>query len=119
MVLSHSDADHLGAVDELCDSYKVKQILHRGRVRTTGTWGDADAAITLEKAAGCIAVSLKTDEFPPGATCRFGDAWLTVVCGFSDPQAGWGLKSDMTVAPHHGADNGPSRAFLQGSPLAA
>ena len=27
MVLSHSDVDHLGAVDEILDAYKVKKII--------------------------------------------------------------------------------------------
>ena len=30
MVLSHSDGDHLGAVDEICDAYHVRRVLRSG-----------------------------------------------------------------------------------------
>ncbi len=30
LVLSHSDSDHLGAVDEICDAYTVKRVIRLG-----------------------------------------------------------------------------------------
>jgi beta-lactamase superfamily II metal-dependent hydrolase len=86
LVLSHSDADHLGAVDELCDAFRIERILHTGMVRSTATWRDADAAIADEVARdGAIEINLSWAEFPPGATYRFGEAFATFVCGFGEP----------------------------------
>ncbi len=171
MVLSHSDSDHLGAVDEICDRYKVKRIIHSGMVRTTATWVAANNAINSERDNdGCKDINLSHVEFPPGATYRFGDVFVTMVCGFGEPPAEWGalndserknagsvvirllykgksvlfcgdsvgrhigdpvdaciaaekfmvdnvpaiaIDSDVMIAPHHGADNGSSTAFVQ------
>lgn len=95
MVLSHSDADHLGAVDEICDAYRVKRIIRSGYRRSTGTWRDADAAIRAEKdSEGCIDINLSYFEFPPGATYRFNNVFVTMVCGFHKPPSDWNLSSN-------------------------
>jgi beta-lactamase superfamily II metal-dependent hydrolase len=31
MILSHTDAAHLGAVDEICAAYKVKEVIHSSK----------------------------------------------------------------------------------------
>ena len=49
MVLSHSDSDHLGAVDEICAAYNVRRVLRAGHQRTSGTWNNANNAIELEQ----------------------------------------------------------------------
>jgi beta-lactamase superfamily II metal-dependent hydrolase len=60
MVLSHSDSDHRGAVDEICDAYTVKRVIRAGLQRSTGTWGDANTAILAEKRDdGCIDINLR------------------------------------------------------------
>lgn len=57
-MLSHSDADHLGVVDQICTSYKVKRVIRSGYERDTQTWKDADAAIRLEKQnEGCVDIN--------------------------------------------------------------
>ena len=92
MVLSHSDADHLGAVDEICDTYKVKRIIRSGFKRPTATWRNANDAIKLEKESdNAIDINLRYFEFPPGATYRFGEAFVTMICGFHEPPRQWGL----------------------------
>lgn len=171
MVLSHSDSDHLAAVDEILDAYDVKKIIRSGLERTTGTWQTADGAIQTARNSGdTLDINLKFFEFPPGATYRFGDAFVTMVAGFHEPPADWGslskserrnagsivirlqfrgksilftgdavgrhigdpadaliatekfmvensevieIDSDVLIAPHHGADNGSSTAFIQ------
>jgi competence protein ComEC len=171
LVLSHSDADHLGAVDEICDAYTVKRVIRAGLKRSTGTWHDADTAIKAEKEdEGCIDINLRYFEFPPGGTYRFGETYVTMVFGLHKPPAAWGLTSnsekrnagsivirlvyqgksvlfcgdsvgrhsggpadqhiaaekamvdnavvipidsDVIIAPHHGADNGSSTAFIE------
>lgn len=171
LVLSHSDSDHLGAVDWICDTYRVRRVLHSGHQRSTNVWQAADQAIRLEREIdGCLDINLRNVEFPPSATYRFGDAFVTMVCGFSDPPAAWGalnqsekrnagsivvrlkfagkavlfpgdsvgrhsedppdtclatekfmiemapviaLDADVLIAPHHGADNASSEAFIR------
>ncbi len=93
LVLSHSDADHLGAVDEICDAYHVKRVLRSGYQRSTDTWDDANSAIRLEKDnENCIDINLRYFEYPMGATYRYGDVFVTMVCGFGRSPAGWGLS---------------------------
>lgn len=171
LVLSHSDADHLGAVDEICDAYTVERVIHSGLNRTTTTYRDAMRAIKDEvELENCIDVNLRLQELPVGSTYRFGDAFLTMVSGFHKPPGTWGklnqsefrnagsicfrlqykgrsilfcgdavgrhigdpddvciaaekfmvemaevlpLKSDVIIAPHHGADNGSSTRFIK------
>jgi beta-lactamase superfamily II metal-dependent hydrolase len=60
MVLSHSDSDHLGAVDEICDAYHVRRILRAGHQRSTSTWNDANTAIQLEDDNdNCVDIELR------------------------------------------------------------
>lgn len=171
LVLSHSDSDHLGACDEILDAYRVHRVLRTGLKRSTSTWKDADEAIKLERAnEGCIDINLSYFEYPSGATYRFGDTFVTMVCGFGSPPSDWDLNStsekrnavsivirllfegksilftgdavgrhigdpsdaliatekfmiemspvveidsDVLIAPHHGADNGSSTAFIE------
>jgi competence protein ComEC len=91
MVLSHSDSDHLGAVDEICDAYHVRRVLRAGHQRSTSTWNDANDAIELEHDNDdCVDIELRYFEYPMGATYRFGDVFVTMVCGFHTPPANWG-----------------------------
>jgi competence protein ComEC len=171
MVLSHSDADHLGAVDELCDAYRIRRVLRGGLQRTTNTWMDADNAIRAEREHdGCVDINLRFFEYPVGATYFFDDVAVQMVSGFHEPPADWGplsqseernapsivvrlvfagksilfcgdavgrhiddpvdsciaaekfmvdnagiipIDSDVIIAPHHGADNGSSTAFIE------
>ena len=65
LVLSHSDSDHLGAVDEICDDYNILRVLRPGYQRTTATWRNAIARVLLEEETeGCIDISLDENEFP-------------------------------------------------------
>ena len=171
LVLSHSDADHLGAVDKLFDAYTIKKVLRSGYKRTTARWRDADEAIRSAKDDHkTLDINLRYFEFPAGATYRFGDTFVTMVAGFHKPPSDWDIKnkseernagsiiirvqfkgksilftgdavgrhiddppdaviaiekfviensavipidSDVLVAPHHGADNGGSTAFIK------
>ena len=171
MVLSHSDSDHLGAVDEICDAYHIRRVLRAGHQRSTSTWIDANNAIELEQDnEHCVDIELRYFEYPMGATYRFGDVFVTMICGFHTPPTDWGnlsqseslnagsivvrliyanrsilfsgdavgrhegdpinaciatekfmvenahiipIDSDVLIAPHHGADNANSTAFIQ------
>ena len=171
LILSHSDADHLGAVPELLGAYKVKRIVRSGLQRSTSTWKAADDAVRFAKdQEAVIDINLRFFEFPPGATYRFGDTFVTIVAGFHEPPKEWGwlsksefrnagsivvrllynersvlfcgdavgrhngdppdtliateqfmvkntpaipIDSDIIIAPHHGADNGSARGFIE------
>jgi len=94
MVLSHTDSDHLGAVREICDLYDIDRIIHSGMERTSATWAESDAAIRAESAGpdGCKDINLSRLEFPAGATYRFGDVFVTMVCGFGEPPGDWDIS---------------------------
>lgn len=175
LVLSHSDADHQGAVKKILDQYTVKKILRGGLERLgSNTWVRANEAISKEVSSeGALDINLRHAEFPPGATYRLGDTFITMVSGFYAPPEDWGIDggaegsefrnagsivmrlefkgkaiifggdavgrhidspddaliasekfmvenssvikidSDVLIAPHHGADNASSNAFIQ------
>jgi beta-lactamase superfamily II metal-dependent hydrolase len=80
MVLSHTDSDHLGAVDEICDAYHVKRIIHSGYRRESQTWEDAAKAILSEKETdGCNDINLKDVEFLRGSTFKWKSTLVTQV----------------------------------------
>jgi competence protein ComEC len=98
LVLSHSDADHLGAVDEICDAYSVKRILHTGFKRTSGTWETADKAVKDEvKYEGALDINLSYYELLPGGTYFFGETYITMVAGFHEPPDEWDLIGDREI----------------------
>lgn len=171
MVLSHPDSDHLGAVKNLCDKYRIKRIVRTGYKRPSiDTWVRADRAVRREAIEdGCRDINLQEHEMAPGATYFFGATSVTMVTGFHEPPVAWGLTadnerrnaisivvrlqykgksilfcgdtvgrherdpeesciaaeklmvdrasvitidSDVMIAPHHGANNGSSKPFI-------
>ena len=91
LVLSHTDSDHLAAVDEICDAYHVKRVIRSGFVRDSQTWKKAAAAVLLERETeGCTDINLKDVLFLPGSTFRFGEVFVTMVAGWHNPPAEWG-----------------------------
>ena len=89
MILSHSDADHLGAVDEILNAYMVWTIIRSGYVRDTDTWRRADAAIDKAEKSGAEVIDLSRTDLPPGTSYRFGETLVTVVSAFSRPPESW------------------------------
>jgi competence protein ComEC len=170
LVISHSDADHLGAVPEICEKYKLTRVIRDGVERTTKAWKRADDAIEQEVIEDdCADINLAHVDLEPGETFDLGQATATFVCGFFELPEDWPLKgdseknnagsivmrldyagrsilftgdtvgrhindpvdaciaaekfmvdnaptipidSDVILAPHHGADNGSSTAFI-------
>lgn len=92
-MLSHTDSDHLGAVDELLENYTVHKILRTGKERNSNTWKTANSAIQK-------AVDKKiTDDFnlrykllPAGTSFIYGDTVLTFVSGFHIAPSDWELQ---------------------------
>ena len=177
MVLSHSDSDHLGGVDEILDAYTVKRIIRSGYYRDTKTWKVSFQAVMYERYdeglgedQRFVDINLKEVEFPRGATYQFGDTFVTMVTGYHEPPSHWDIqgeserrnagsivirvqykgrsilftgdtvgrhiddppdsclaaekemvemspvipiRSEVIIAPHHGADNGSSTEFIK------
>jgi beta-lactamase superfamily II metal-dependent hydrolase len=59
LILGHSDSDHLGAVDEICDAYTVQKIVHAGLPRTLKTWAEGGMISYLEHIIPSLAHSGK------------------------------------------------------------
>ncbi len=176
LVLSHSDADHLSATDEIFESRRVHTVLRTGLRRTSKAWKDADGAIRQAARAGTTEVfNLRQDPMAPGKTFHLGEATVTFLAGVDCPnhydsvlpgsgdctkpgrsmarnagsivvrleyagrsilftgdavgrhdgaepiateaelisrQSKFPIASDVIIAPHHGADNGSSTAFI-------
>ena len=90
MILSHSDADHIGGVDKILQDYPVRTIIRSGYILDTDIWRSADAAIRKAEDSGTEVVDLSRTDVPPGTTYAFGETLVTVISGFSRPPASWG-----------------------------
>jgi len=172
LVLSHNDADHISATDEVFDLYNVKRVLWLGLDREPGAnLVAAQEAIRDATASGTTTeINLSRAEFPQGGTYRLGESFVSFVSGFNPVPAGWDIINqserrnagsivirvqfagrailfagdligrhigdppdttlagedevlrnvpvvpiwaDVLIAPHHGADNGSSTAFIE------
>jgi len=95
LVLSHGDADHLGAVVRICRAYRVRRVLRTGQMRDSKTWRRSDAAIKQEIASdGCVEYSLAKANLPPGSVFDFGTSMFTVLSGYHKPPADWKLDHE-------------------------
>lgn len=175
LVLSHTDSDHTASTPDIVDNYFIDRILRTGAKRFgnfPATLRNARKGITRAvQQDGTLDLNLNEIEFPVGATYRFGDALVTMVCGFGEIPDDFGVSgnseknnctsivirisfhgqsilfcgdavgrhktdtnvnaliatekfmvenkdviiidSDIIVAPHHGANNGSSTAFVK------
>ncbi len=104
LVLSHSDADHLAAVEKICDAYKVKRVLRTGFARNTAVWKKAFRAIKKEvRTDGCMDINLAGGIFPRGATFRIGDAFIQFVAGWDEPPEDFELGTDREGSEYRNA----------------
>ena len=86
LVLSHSDADHLGATDEIFERRRVHTVLRTGLWRGTKAWREADDAIRHAAETGATAVfDLRQNKLPPGMGFQLGDATITFLAGDDCP----------------------------------
>ena len=97
LILSHSDADHLGATDDILNTYPVKRVVRTGDVRwDTTTWRNAYWTIRRQRESGELEDinlwTLPDKTMPPGETYTYGDSSLVFVSGFNDPPSDWGIS---------------------------
>lgn len=97
LVLSHTDADHNAAVPAIVDEYFIDAILRTGQTRS------GNITKTLKNARKAIQLSVDEDETVDmnlsdvylfaGSTRRYGDAFVTMVCGFADVEEDWDINN--------------------------
>lgn len=97
LVISHPDFDHLNNALSLLDAYRgrVRRVVRTGFTEgASKTWRALDSTITARAAAGEFKeINLQHTELPPGATYRYGDAFVTFLAGAPEPPPEWGLTS--------------------------
>lgn len=96
LVLSHPDSDHINDALSLLDAYRgrVRRVVRTGFPEFSGTrWRALDSTITARAAAGeFVETNLQHTELLPGATLRYGDAFVTFLAGVPAPPEAWGLS---------------------------
>jgi competence protein ComEC len=96
LVLSHSDSDHLAAVDEIFDHFTVDRVIRSGNTRwLIKTWRQAYWAIRRARNSGdTVDVNLwrlPGRQIQPGFTMAYGDTTLTQVSGWNLPPDSWDM----------------------------
>jgi beta-lactamase superfamily II metal-dependent hydrolase len=82
LVISHSDADHLGDAARILEENAVRLTLLAGEPRETGSWKNLIAALSLEVSEGGSVHNLQSVPIVPGRTIPLGDATVTLVAGW-------------------------------------
>jgi beta-lactamase superfamily II metal-dependent hydrolase len=82
MVISHSDADHLGDGARILTEKRVRQTILAGEVRDTGSWESLVNALVEEVKEGGSVHNLQSVPLVAGTTIPLGDATVTLVAGW-------------------------------------
>ncbi|GGD64511.1 hypothetical protein GCM10011357_19830 [Lacimicrobium alkaliphilum] len=80
IVLSHSDADHIGDAASILANYKVETILRTGVKRNSKTWRDFDQAVRKAERTGTKVYDASQSSLP-GLEFSFGEASITIIYG--------------------------------------
>lgn len=118
LVLSHSDADHQGAVGRIFDNnqWTINTVLRGGLERLgSNTWVRANNAIRAASNAGnTLDINLRFFEFPMGSTYRFGEVYITMVSGFYTPPDNWDIRGGPTGSEFRNAGSIVIRLYFAG-----
>ena len=82
LVLSHSDADHLGDAAAILDDFTVRQIIRTGLRRTSGTWTNMNERIGQHAVEGGSILNLQSVDLVPGTVTHLGEAEVILVSGW-------------------------------------
>lgn len=100
MVLSHTDADHIGAAGQIIRNYSVNTVLHTGYEKSlissddpTATYNRLISALSERPLTQEVNLNKSDSIITPGISIHYGEAKLTFLCGFGMPMAEWGLSS--------------------------
>ena len=77
MVISHSDADHLGDAGRILGEKRVRQTILAGEPRDTGSWTSLVNALAEEVKDGASVFNLQSVPLVPGRTIPLGEAVVT------------------------------------------
>jgi beta-lactamase superfamily II metal-dependent hydrolase len=102
LVLSHTDSDHVAAVPLIVDEYYIDRIIRTGQERQGSRISKTlkNARKAIQRAVdedGTIDINLSDTEFPAGATYRFGETFVTMVCGFGSIPDGWDVTGSSEI----------------------
>lgn len=99
MVLSHSDADHLGDADEILSEFRVRRVVHTGDERGTVTYQETmDSLAAAVRHEGTSVRNLASHPLEPGERMSLGEATVTLVAGWHE----WD-RSSLSAAERHNA----------------
>ncbi len=85
LVISHSDADHLGDAPDILEEFEVRKILRTGYERwDSRSWRRMNDAIAEEAKFGASVINLGTTNLPFGTDFEFGSAKLTFIAGWHE-----------------------------------
>ena len=100
LVLSHSDADHLGDADDILKEKVVKLIVRTGfRRDDTGNWRNANNSIGDEAKQVASVINLGSLALPFGQALPLGDATITFIAGWHR----WTLTSGLSDSERRNA----------------
>lgn len=91
-VLSHTDGDHIAAVNEVLEDYEARRIVWPDNPRDNAGWRNANTAIDAEEQLGALVFKPEDDVVAPGKRYRLGDGFIQFIFGKSKPPASWGLS---------------------------
>ncbi|WP_394692382.1 ComEC/Rec2 family competence protein [Hyphobacterium sp.] len=84
VVISHSDADHIGELDDILAEFDAGMILHTGYERDTTSWQNAEAAIQAQEARGATIINLADTPLVPGEVFGLGQAQAVFIAGWPE-----------------------------------
>ena len=90
MVLSHTDAEHIGGVEKILKNYSVKKIIRPGLPRDTDVRCQARTAIRAAEKKDTKVINLAKIDVPAGKIFPYGKTSVVFVSGFSRPPKSWG-----------------------------
>jgi len=82
MIISHSDADHLGDGARILSEKRVLHTILAGEPRETASWSNFMTALSGQVEEGGSVLNLQTAPLVPGATVPLGEAVVTLVAGW-------------------------------------
>lgn len=102
LVISHSDADHIAAADDIVNNYNVRRILRTGYSKKyvysnedhSANFKNLDSAIDRRISEGLECTNLYKEDsiIFPGTEILVGEAQLIFLCGFNQPINEWNLS---------------------------
>ncbi len=94
MIISHSDADHLGGTDELFNEYRVHKVIRTGFEREDKKHWNNQKNVILDANSNGLThdINFKHTPLSHGTIYKFGDAQVQIISGYYKPPEEWGLK---------------------------